>query len=1301
MRRFVLVSISCLLLSIIGQLYAAPPASAGDGAGADPAARARALQLFSASPAAFIENTGQIDDSALPYSVRYAFYGDGANIFHTTKGPVFQVFQRERIATPGEASAPGHTSRVPLQRGASGTGARVGADGMSALFEHTGPWRDKNQVALHKNVPRAGPHVGAVREPPSDDFVTRSYSFSATFPKAKRIQPVGHDLNKAKVNYFIGNKPNKWRRNVPTYATVVYPGLYDGIDLYTYGRRTHLKYEFHVAPGADWRRIIIRYEGIDGLFVDARGALHVKTPLGELVDDAPYIYQVVNGRQVEVAGRYRLIDDASYTFEITGKVNPALELVIDPYLAWSSFLGGTSFDSAGGIAADADGNALIAGDTISSDFPAPGGFERPHNGSSDAFVAKVSASGQLLWVTFLGGIASDSALDIAAEGDGNALITGFTQSSDFPTPGGFDTTVDGGLDAFVAKVSASGQLLWASFLGGNQIDEGWGIACDGSGNALVTGLTQSPDFPTPGGFDSSFNWGTWDGGTWDGFVVKVSPSGQLLWGSFMGGSDWDCGNDIATDTDGNVLITGDTRSPDFPTPGGFETTYNGRKDAFVAKVSASGQLLWSSFLGGSDGDHGNGIATDTDGNALITGDTRSPDFPTPGGFDGSFNGSTGDGGTWDGFVVKVSPSGQLLWGSFMGGSGSDRGYGIATDTDGNALITGDNGSADFPTHGGFDTTSNGGGVFVAKVSPSGQLLWGSLMGGSGWDYGNGIATDTDGNALITGNTRSADFPTPGGFDTIYNGGYFDAFVAKIGPRPALTVESTPITGVEITGDRSGTTNYTAICNDQEVVNLTAPATTTAAGDIDCYFVRWVVDGVDQPDGQLNIQIIMQANHAAVAAYEIETHTLTVESTPITGATITGDRSGTTNYTATCDDQEVVNLTAPTSTAAGDLQYYFLRWIVDGVEQIDGQVGVHITMDADHIVVAVYDMPELSVESTPITGVAVMGDKPGTTNFTATCNYQQVVDLQAPLTVNAEGTQYGFAWWVVDGSQGPEGENTVHVTMDADHTAVAVYERAGTVFLEGPMERGQGALPPATSTDDPSGFGEFTVDIYAENMPGFAGFQLLAIFLDGLLQNTPGFWVSYSTPNPDFGGRTVVHNTLFLPEIDQACRDQTVGLFSMEREFIPPFTWGDYIDKSIPPEEDLAAVNPPEMVLPGHEGLTWLMSVNYWYTSEVAGGNHTISVDEYLTIFADTRTDPPMEIPYTVVTGSLTIGWPISGDVTGDCAVNILDVISVRNHLYQDVGSGDNWRYDLNGDGIINVLDMLIVRNNANATCDQQ
>ena len=370
------------------------------------------------------------------------------------------------------------------------------------------------------------------------------------------------------------------------------------------------------------------------------------------------------------------------------------------------------------------------------------------------------------------------------------------------------------------------------------------------------------------------------------------------------------------------------------------------------------------------------------------------------------------------------------------------------------------------------------------------------------------------------------------------------------------------------------------------------------------------------------------------------HWLTVRSVPVTGISISADKPGVTDYRAPCDDGEVVDLTAPAiATSTEGVDRTFVRW--DGYP--DGVATIALTMDSDKTAVAVYEGAAhiLAVGSTPITGVAITGDRPGTTNYTAVCFDEDVVTLTAPSALIVANMSSEFVRWVVDGSDSPDGQNTVEITIGADHRAVAVYQQlgAGTVFLVGPMDRGEGALPPvAGDPTDPGTFGEFTVDIYAENMPGFAGFQLQSAFLDHLLQDRPGFWVSYSTPNPLFAGRAIVHNTLFLPEIDHACLDQTVGLMSMETGFIPPFGWGDYVDKSIPPEEDLAAVNPSEMVLSGHEGLTWLMSVNYWYTSDVPEGTYTISVDGDLTAFGNS-TDPPSGIPYALVPGSLTIGWP--------------------------------------------------------------
>jgi len=679
-------------------------------------AQEQAMELFELSPALFIENQGQWADE----SIRYVHNGSGANVLFTDDGPVFQVFQRE-----------------PIEDAAGG-------DGLG------------DPDVLRPELPDE-----------QGDYITHATQFSVSFDGANAAGPVGLEQAGGLFNYYVGEQAD-WRTNVPAYETVAYMGLYDGIDLHTWGRRDSLKYEFHVAPGADYRAILVSYEGIQGLSIDQSGALHVQTELGELIDDAPYIYQQIDGERVEIAGRFELIDGETYSFNVTGEFDAGAELIIDPDLAWSTFLGGNASDKGWGIAADASGGVYVTGLTSSADFPTPGGYDTTKNGSYDAFVAKFSSASSLLWSTFLGGNNNDYGRGIAADASGGVYVTGYTRSADFPTPAGYDTSHNGGDDAFVAKFSSAGSLLWSTFLGGNDYDYGQDIAADGSGGVYVTGRTNSADFPTPAGYDTTHN------GNYDAFVAKFNSAGSLAWSTFLGGNGYDYGQGIAADGSGGVYVTGYTASADFPTPGGFDTSHNGGDDAFVAKFSSAGSLLWSTFLGGNASDWGEGIATDASGGVYVTGSTSSADFPTPAGYDTSHNG--GD----DAFVAKFSSAGSLLWSTFLGGEMNEQGYAIATDASDSVYVTGYTDSADFPTRGAYDTSYNGGDydAFVAKFSSAGSLLRSTFLGGSSNDEGHGIAADTSGGVYVTGETWSADFPTPVGYETSFNGGIYDAFVAK-------------------------------------------------------------------------------------------------------------------------------------------------------------------------------------------------------------------------------------------------------------------------------------------------------------------------------------------------------------------------------------------------------------------------------------------------------------------------------------------------------------------------------------------
>jgi len=431
-------------------------------------------------------------------------------------------------------------------------------------------------------------------------------------------------------------------------------------------------------------------------------------------------------------------------------------------LVWSSYLGGSGDDQAYGIAVDGAGNVFVTGRTDSSGWVS-GGFDTTFNGGAgDAFVAKLSGSGEHLWSTYLGGSADDWGWSIALDRAGNVLVTGETASSGWVS-GGFDMTHNGNYDAFAVKLSGSGSHLWSTYLGGSNNDGGGSIAVDGAGNVFVTGGTWSSGWVS-GGFDTTFNYGS------DAFAAKLSGSGSHLWSTYLGGIYDDWGYGIVVDGTGKVLVTGDTASFGWIS-GGFDTTHNGGYDAFVVELSGSGSHLWSTYLGGSDDDHGYGIALDGAGNVFVTGYTKSSGWVS-GGFDTTHN------GVQDAFVAELSGSGAHLWSTYLGGSGDDQGWSIAVDGAGNAFVTGVTESSGWVSR-GFGTTHNGSGdPFVAELSGSGAHLWSTYLGGSQYDFGTGIAVDGAGNVFVTGTTESSGWVS-GGFDTTYNGGAYDAFVAKI------------------------------------------------------------------------------------------------------------------------------------------------------------------------------------------------------------------------------------------------------------------------------------------------------------------------------------------------------------------------------------------------------------------------------------------------------------------------------------------------------------------------------------------
>jgi hypothetical protein len=621
---------------------------------------------------------------------------------------------------------------------------------------------------------------------------------------------VGEDQLPGKVNYFLGNDPSEWHTNIATYSKVEYRQVYPGIDLDFYGSGQGLEYDFVVAPEADAGVIRLGFSGADGVAVNAQGDLVVQAAGQDIVQHKPVVYQEVNGVRQEIAGAFVVQDAASGdalaprglpVLTQPGSLEPTQQvgfqlgaydrsrpLVIDPVLSYSTYLGGSGIDSARGIAVDpTTGDALVTGWTNSTDFPTANPVQPNFGGGgSDAFVTRLSADGStMIYSTYLGGSSDDEGNSIAVDrSTGDALVTGVTFSTDFPTAHAFQPTNRGVFNAFVARLSADGSaLVNSTYLGGSGGDEGYGVAVDSStGDVGVTGATLSTDFPTANALQPSNQGGT------EAFVTRLSADGSaLIYSTYLGGTNFDQSNGIALDPiTGDALVTGMTSSTDFPTANALQRNYGGGGyDAFVARLRADGSaLVYSTYLGGSGSDFGVGIAVDpASGDALVTGRTSSTDFPTTNAFQGHHSG-----GFYNAFVARVRADGSaLVYSTYLRGSGSDDGFGIAVDpTTGDALVTGSTGSSDFPTANPLQPNYGGNvDAFVTRLSADGSaLVYSTYLGGSGTDLGAGIAVDPrSGDVFVTGYTGSTDFPTANALQPNY-GGDTDAFVTRISERRA-------------------------------------------------------------------------------------------------------------------------------------------------------------------------------------------------------------------------------------------------------------------------------------------------------------------------------------------------------------------------------------------------------------------------------------------------------------------------------------------------------------------------------------
>jgi uncharacterized protein (TIGR03437 family) len=517
-------------------------------------------------------------------------------------------------------------------------------------------------------------------------------------------------------HYYTGHDPKNWRSSVPRFQRVVFPHVYPGVDLHYYGHGSGLEYDFVVGPHADPSLIEIDFGGASQLTLSTSGDLQIHTPAGIVTQGAPVVYQrSPDGHRQPVVGRYVFTGQSRVRFAL-GPYDRSRPLIIDPVIVYSTVLGGSLGREQGQSATrDRAGNIWVVGTMDSDDFPtAPGQALGRRGRFDDGVVMKFDPSGRTrLFTLFVGGQDGDQILDVDTDAAGNAYVTGVTTSFDFPTTSG----------AFQREFQQS--------------------------------------FPRRS----------------DSFVVKIGPTGAIVYSTLFGGLGDEVAFSIAVDPASRAYIAGTTGSREFPGSTIIRPAVGGATDAFVARFNAAGsQLLQLAFIGGNAAETANALAFDPNGNVVLTGITRSPDFPsTPGAF------QSVPGGKDDAFAAKLTPALQLVWMSPLGAAEEDVGYAIAA-TAGAIYVAGLTESPSFPVSpGAFQRVFRGEqDVFVATIKPDGSAILNStLLGGGDFDRPSTINVDAAGSCYLTGITASVNFPVTQDAAWRQTNGELDIFIAQL------------------------------------------------------------------------------------------------------------------------------------------------------------------------------------------------------------------------------------------------------------------------------------------------------------------------------------------------------------------------------------------------------------------------------------------------------------------------------------------------------------------------------------------
>lgn len=604
-----------------------------------------------------------------------------------------------------------------------------------------------------------------------------------------RVRIEAIDKRSSTTALYLGNDPSQWRSSIPNYGRLRVRDLYPGVGLVYYGNAGQLEYDLTVKPGADPKQVRLRLDG-DQARVDRNGNL-----VAGLIQKRPDAYQVdSNGKRIPVESRYRRNSDGSYSF-VLGKYDPKRDLVIDPVLAFSTYLSGNYQLLLQAIGLDKNGFVYVAGTTYATNLPVANHIQGSNGGGTDIYIAKInpnaSAANQIVFSTYLGGTAFDTLNGMAISPAGDIYLTGNTTSTNFPTHNPAQSALNGTSDAFVVWITSSHTLGYSSFLGGAGDDSGVGVTFDSRGRLYVTGGTDSTDFPTSGALQTS------NAGLQDVFVAMFDPkesgSATRVYSTYLGGGGWDIGNAIALAADGTAWVAGATYSHNFPQKGhSYQSRYHGAGDAFVAHINISAGsrgLEYSTYLGGSDQEQAKNVVIDSAGQVIVSGWTQSQNFPS------TANAlQTKYGGNTDAFVSildpsKTEPAAQLTYSTFFGGSGPDVATDLKQDASGNLYLCGYTFSPDLPTTSNAAQKAYDGSMdaFALKFDPgsggAAAISYLTYLGSDGIQVANGIDFDAKDNIYVAGYASGPIFSALHGAKKTSIAGQVDGFIGALSTKP--------------------------------------------------------------------------------------------------------------------------------------------------------------------------------------------------------------------------------------------------------------------------------------------------------------------------------------------------------------------------------------------------------------------------------------------------------------------------------------------------------------------------------------